>query len=102
MTVGSACAATWSEINTGLPSAVPGVEALTVDPTVPSTIYARTNEGSVFKSTDGAGTWRPLSTITGAYFLAVDPKVSTTLYASTSRGVVLIEPRIIQLQSRVM
>jgi photosystem II stability/assembly factor-like uncharacterized protein len=86
---GSPYAATWSETNFGLPGAVPGVEALTVDPTAPSTIYARTNEGIVFKSTDGAVSWRPLSTITGAFFLAVDPKTSATLYASTSRGNVL-------------
>jgi photosystem II stability/assembly factor-like uncharacterized protein len=89
VTGGSTLAATWSEANNGLPAAVPGVEALTVDPQAPSTIYARTNEGRIFKSTDGAGSWRPLSTITGVYFLAVDPKTSGTLYASTSRGNVL-------------
>src|SRR4026208_128847 len=82
-------AATWRETNNGLPGAVPGVEALTVDPRAPSTIYARTNAGSVFKSTDGAGSWRPLSSIAGVSFLVVDPKTSSTLYASTSRGVVV-------------
>ena len=86
---GTTHAASWSEINSGLPNAVPGVEALTVDPQTPATIYARTNEGRVFKSTDRAGSWRPLSTITGAYFLAIDPKNSATLYASTSRGSLL-------------
>ena len=46
-------AATWSEANVGLPSAVVGVHALTVDPVSPSTIYAHTSSG-IFKSTDGA------------------------------------------------
>ena len=86
---GSPYAATWSETNSGLPSSVPGIEALTVDTTRPSTIYVRTTEGRVFKSMDAAGSWRPLITITGAFFLAVDPKTSATLYASTSRGNVL-------------
>jgi hypothetical protein len=86
---GTTRGATWNEINSGLPNVVPGIEALTVDSRAPSTIYARTNEGRVFKSTDGAGSWRPLSTITGVYFLAVDPKTSGILYASTSRGNVL-------------
>lgn len=89
VTGASAFAATWTATNSGLPISVPGVEALTVDPTSPSTIYARTNEGGIFKSIDGARSWRPLSTITGAFLLAIDPKTSATVYASTSRGNVL-------------
>jgi hypothetical protein len=81
--------ATWSETNSGLRGAVPGIEALTVDPTRPSTIYARTTEKAIFKVTDGAGSWRPLISIAGVSFLVVDPKTSSTLYASTSRGMVL-------------
>src|SRR5262245_16852929 len=86
---GASFAATWSETNTGLPSAVPGVIALTVNRKTPSTLYARTTEGSVFKSTDGAATWRPLGSVAGVASLVVDPTTSSTVYASTASGMVL-------------
>ena len=80
--------ASWSESNTGLPGVTAGVRSLTVDPLAPSTIYALSNNGGIFKSTDGAGSWRRLGGIAGASYLVLDPKVPSTMYASTSHGIV--------------
>jgi photosystem II stability/assembly factor-like uncharacterized protein len=87
-TVTSLFATTWSEMSQGLAIAVPGIDGLILDPSSPSTIYARTFEGAIFKSTDGAGSWRPLNGLTSAGSLVIDPKNSSTLYAGTRRGVV--------------
>jgi hypothetical protein len=43
VTGGAAGDASWREINTGLPSAVVGVRAITIDPAPPSTIYVWMN-----------------------------------------------------------
>jgi photosystem II stability/assembly factor-like uncharacterized protein len=85
---GSTFGANWSESNTGLPVGTLGVRSLTVDPLAPSTIYALSNNGGVFKSTDGAGSWRMLGGIAGASYLVLDRKVPSTIYASTSHGIV--------------
>jgi len=87
--VSASSAATWSEANTGLTRTVPGVVTLTVDPISPSTLYARTTEGSVFKSRDGAVSWRRLGGISGVAAWAVDPKTPSTIYATTNRGFIL-------------
>ncbi len=66
------------------------VGALAIDPTTPSTMYAAylaTAGGSVFKSTNGAGTWGAASVglpNTDVYALAIDPLTPRTLYAATN------------------
>src|SRR5207245_2023532 len=83
----------WSAVNSGLPyypsnPYYPEVFALTIDPQTPATLYAGTTLcGSVFKSTDGGGSWSALSTGLPNYAnsyvaaLAVDPQTPATLYA---------------------
>jgi hypothetical protein len=43
--LGTSWGASWSEVNAGLPSAGLSVNALTIDPASPSTIYAQTSGG---------------------------------------------------------
>lgn len=38
------------------------VQALTIDPSSPDTLYAGTDGSGVFKTTDGAATWQPTGT----------------------------------------
>jgi photosystem II stability/assembly factor-like uncharacterized protein len=63
------------------------VSTLAVDPVTPSTVYAGTYFGGVFKSTNGGSTWQlkrnglRANRITS---LAIDPKTNTTIYAATS------------------
>jgi photosystem II stability/assembly factor-like uncharacterized protein len=88
--------ASWTEINTGLPGVNLGVNFLTIDPSSPSSIYALTFSGSggplfvpgLFKTTDGGGSWRAVSSLIGATALAIDPKNSSILYAGANQGVV--------------
>ncbi|MET0622577.1 MAG: SBBP repeat-containing protein, partial [Pyrinomonadaceae bacterium] len=60
--------ANWTNSSTGLSVTLdgqtftPGVTALLVDPASPSTVYAGTSGGGVFKSTDGGANWSPSST----------------------------------------
>jgi photosystem II stability/assembly factor-like uncharacterized protein len=77
-------AATWSETNTGRPSAVAGVAALT--------IYALSNNGGVVKSTDGGASWNPISdgltslidTRSRLTALVIDPSDSNLLCVGAS------------------
>src|SRR5713101_2671999 len=58
------------------------VNALAIDPSTPTTLYAGT-DNSVFKSTDGGNTW--VNTGLTAFYLlalAIDPRTPTTLYAA--------------------
>ena len=76
---------TWSAISTGLPAGALGIwiNALAIDPTMPSTLYAGTYSGGVFKSTDGGSTWgsTPLSSNVNA--LAIGASTPNPLYAGT-------------------
>ncbi|HEY2860545.1 MAG TPA: hypothetical protein VGJ21_19150 [Terracidiphilus sp.] len=81
-------AARWTSINTGLPNSFFGLATLTVDPSAPATVYAVTTQGSLFKSTDAAASWKAVSGIVGPSFLAIDPTTSSTIYAATQYGVV--------------
>ncbi len=81
--------ASWSAINNGLPTTIIGVTAITVDPSAPSTLYARTSRGALFKSTDAAASWTLLAGAGTVSFLAIDPKNSSTLYAVTSTRVLV-------------
>jgi photosystem II stability/assembly factor-like uncharacterized protein len=80
--------ASWRDLNGGLPSAVAGASGLAIDPTTPSTLYSWTWNGALFKSTDGAGSWKTVNGVTGANWLVVDPRNSAILYAGTSYCIV--------------
>src|ERR1700687_3388939 len=60
------------------------ISTLAIDPTTPSTLYAGTNPGRVFKSTDGGTQWSTHSTglppNTSILALATDPVMPNTLY----------------------
>jgi cysteine-rich repeat protein len=66
------------------------IASLAVDPTDPSTVYAGTDGGGVFKTTTGGTSWTAVNTgLTGDYVraLAIDPANPSTLYAATEDGV---------------
>ena len=66
------------------------VRSLAINPNTPSTIYAGTWGGGVFKSTNGGGNWTAMNTgltSTYVYALAIDPNTPLTIYAGTSGGV---------------
>ena len=63
--------------------------ALAIDPATPTTLYAGTDFGGVFKSTDGGENWSAANTgLTSGDVnaLAIDPETPTTLYAGTDFG----------------
>jgi len=65
------------------------VSSLAVDPSAPQTVYAATQGGGVFKSTDGAATWQPAGSGLPSPFvglLAIDPATPQTLYAGGDFG----------------
>jgi photosystem II stability/assembly factor-like uncharacterized protein len=87
-------ATTWREINAGLvrdEKSQAGdnvyVTRLAVDPKTPTTLYAAQRAG-IFKTTDGGGAWRLLSSTTNlnAFSLAIDPQTTTTMYAGAYGG----------------
>jgi hypothetical protein len=93
----------WSALNSfpsdGWGSEIPPINALAIDPTTPSTLYAGSDEGngsrtSLWKSTNGGGTWVEAGTWMGPFVLfpsvnalAIDPTTPTTLYAGTDSTV---------------
>ncbi len=65
------------------------INALAIDPTTPTILYAGTDGNGVFKSTNGGENWNAVNTgLTNADVraLAIDPKKPTTLYAGTWEG----------------
>lgn len=66
--------------------------ALAFDPTAPATIYAGTNGGGIFKSSDGGVTWSAQNATVPALAtwvveaLAVDPATPSRVYAALSSG----------------
>jgi photosystem II stability/assembly factor-like uncharacterized protein len=62
------------------------VDVLRVDPQNPSTIYAVTRPGAVYKSTNGGTTWARSEPPYNVSLLVVDPLTPTTLYAA-GRGI---------------
>src|SRR5215467_465579 len=76
--------ATWRPLD-GLPFALP--QALVVDPSTPTTVYAATKDLGIFKSLDGGVTWTGVNSgISGTNIqtLAIDPVHPQTLYAATT------------------
>lgn len=76
--------ATWRAATSGLTNLE--TSAIAVDPQTPETVYVGT-EGGIFKSTDGAATWRrlkaPIRKTAAVSALAVDPQNPKTVYANT-------------------
>jgi photosystem II stability/assembly factor-like uncharacterized protein len=88
----------WSAI--GLTN--PRVRALAIDPVTPTTLYAGTDGGGVFKSANGGATWSTVNTDltnTNVRALAIHPTTPTTLYAGTDGGGVFdLEQEVSQYQ----
>ena len=62
------------------------VDSLAINPLTPSTLYAGTWDGGVFKSTNSGGSWESANTDLGTIrvqALAIDPATPATLYAGT-------------------
>src|SRR5207245_2391393 len=88
----------WSAVNTGLPNypyypdhpyyPVTGVYPLAIDPHAPTTLYAGTDGGGVYKSTYGGESWSANGLNAEVLVLAIDPLTPTTLYAATGYGAV--------------
>src|SRR5438093_7601673 len=66
------------------------ITALAIDPLTPTTLYAWTNGGGLFKSTDGGANWSAtgLNNIS-LRALAIDPIIQTTMYAGADGGALL-------------
>lgn len=83
--------ATWTEIDTGLPSTGVNARAIVVAPGSPSTIYVSgfgaDGSSRIFKTTDGGANWKPISSIVAANSIFVDPRNASVVYALTDRGV---------------
>jgi len=79
---------TWTEINNGFPSVGAGASALALDPVSPSTLYSWTDKGIVFKSVDGAGSWKTSGGVPGVHALVIDPMNSSNIYAIARSGIV--------------
>lgn len=76
--------ATWSLANFGLTRAV---EAITIDPVNPATVYAQTRDGPyVFKSTNRGSTWFSIRDA-AVQSVTPDPVLAGRLYASHQGGV---------------
>ena len=66
------------------------INALAIDPQTPDTLYAGTEGGAIFKSTNGGASWTAKSiqlTNASIYALAIHPQTSDTLYAGTLVGI---------------
>jgi photosystem II stability/assembly factor-like uncharacterized protein len=86
----------WTAISKGLPTDISNsitytspIFIIAIDPLTPSTLYAGTSTGGVFKSTDGGNSWTTSSSgLQGSTVrvnaLAIDPLTPSTLYAGTS------------------
>lgn len=79
--------ANWTSINTGF-GFNPFINALAVNPSNSSIVYAAINFGGVYKSTNGGANWSatPLSN-NNVRSLIVDPSVPATVYAGGDGGV---------------
>ena len=70
--------------------AASALTALAVDPQSPETLYVATDEGRIFRTSDGGDSWKSLGPSirksTEITTLAVDPQNPRTLYAGNNDG----------------
>jgi photosystem II stability/assembly factor-like uncharacterized protein len=84
--------ATWARSGAGLPKTFGrAVQALAVDPSRRTTVYAGTSNSGVYKSLDGGATWAPArqgleGLALDVRALAVSPRRPGTVFAGTARG----------------
>jgi photosystem II stability/assembly factor-like uncharacterized protein len=78
-------AASWDAVNSGLPDSL-YIDALTVDPQNPNTLYVAGSTG-VFRSTDGAASWTRPGNVSNVWSLAVDPLDTGNVYAVNDSGI---------------
>lgn len=64
------------------------VSKLAIDPQTPTTLYAGTSGGGVYKSTNGGETWSVVTGLTGKFrdSILIDPQTPTTVYVGTDAG----------------
>ena len=72
---------TWRRLPLSMEGASVSVNTLVMDPSDPAVLYAGTDEG-LFKSTDGAASWAPLSLRGRVNMIAVDPGSPSTVYVT--------------------
>jgi photosystem II stability/assembly factor-like uncharacterized protein len=84
---GLATGQSWRQVNSGLPVTVAGAQALAFDPTTPSIIYGVGGNGSLFKTSDGGGSWNPISAAGSVQSVVVDPNNSANIYVPARAGV---------------
>lgn len=86
LTIACAVASTdqWTAVNAGLPTASFGISLMAIDPAAPSTLYAVTNQGALYRSADSAASWHPVRGLSSVTFVALDPQNSGTIYAAAS------------------
>src|SRR2546430_12728923 len=60
---------------------------ISIDPQRPTTLYAGSPRGGVFKSADAEAAWSRTSINGGVTGLAIDPQTPTTLYAIAGLGI---------------
>ncbi len=81
---------TWRPANVGLPTGRNTIDFVAVDPRNSATVYAATfygsppPDGSVYRSTDGGGTWTQINTERAITAMALDTQNAGTIYAATS------------------
>ncbi len=73
---------TWAVSNTGLSST--SIQALAIDPTTPSTLFAGIDFGGLGQTTDGAATWSADGGDVSVTALAIDPSAPSVLYLAGS------------------
>ena len=80
--------ATWTPINTGLPSGWFAIN-LIADPSIPQRLYAAGSSTGLYRSDDGGNHWAPISSglpDSSINALTLDPTNSSTVYVAPSAG----------------
>jgi photosystem II stability/assembly factor-like uncharacterized protein len=84
-------AASWTAVNSGLAPTPANPISIAISAKQPSTLYTRASTFTgcckLFKSTDGAATWKPVTSIAGVYAIFTDPQSDSTVYAITPHGI---------------
>ncbi len=76
----------WSTINKGLPSTLPLVLGVAVDPAHPTTLYAGTYGNGLYRSTDGGSNWSAAGSGMRTTYVTALAFESSALIASTLGG----------------